>query len=1017
MRPLKLTLQAFGSYRDRLDLDFESLGPRGFLLIHGPTGAGKTTVLDGICYALYGNTSGDDRTPRQMRSDHAPADVATSVRFEFALGPHRYCVERRPEQERPRRRGEGTRIEPASATLWEIGPGGALHVRASQQRAVTEAVEELLGFRADQFRQVVMLPQDRFRRFLLADSAEREEILEVLFQTEGYRLIQEALVQSARRIKEKWEQVLYRRQERLVAAGADSPEALDGAVATLLEQHRQAADDVTRREAAAAEARALLAGGRTAAEKIKERDAAEDDVRRLEAQRPAFNARKEELRLARLAIPLEGAARAAGAADEAARTARAEARQAETAQRAAHKNLQAARTALASAEAREGDREAAERLINQLGEWRGQLRALDAARRTAAEHQGEYVRRTDELAALGKRLEAVRTERPGVESIHLEAERSAAALAGAGTDCRQAEQQEEDRKNLETLSRQLQAAQQAQTARDAALAEAEAAHGRAAAALAAARDVFLLAQAGVLAAALAPGEPCPVCGSRKHPSPAPPAAGAPTEAGLRDLERRVDDQTRSLDNARRDAATAAREAAAVAARVKDLRKRLGAAAGVSLAEIQKRRRRARAERDRLQAAKDRLPELRRRLDGLRREEAELQSRQADLSRRQAAAATARDAARHQVRELEKQIPAGYRESAALEKADREAQAEVKQLKDALRLARERATAVESAAAAAAALEKAAGEQAQAADARLADRRNAFLNSLAAAGFADVTAFESARRDSRAIRALERGIREWEAAWSAAKERLTRARRAVRGLAAPDLPALEERVREAEEAHRRWIHAEADLKARLLQAEAHREALAGLAGEAGRLEAQHRVMGRLGEVAGGRNNFRVTFQRFVQGALFDEVLEAASRRLAVMSKHRYLLRRAGAGADRRSVGGLDLEVDDGYTGKARPAATLSGGESFLAALALALGLADVVQGYAGGVRLETLFIDEGFGSLDEESLDLALRALSELQAGGRLVAVISHVAELRERINTRLEVVPSRTGSTARLILG
>lgn len=645
------------------------------------------------------------------------------------------------------------------------------------------------------------------------------------------------------------------------------------------------------------------------------------------------------------------------------------------------------------------------------------MRALDAARRTAAEHQGEYSLRSDELAAVGKRLDAVRAERPVAEAAHLEAERAAAALAGAEADCRQLEQQEEDRKTLASLFRQSQAAQRAQTACDAALVKAEAAHGRAAATLAAARDAFLRAQSGVLAAALAPGEPCPVCGSRKHPSPAPPAVGMPSETGLRDLERQADELARALDGTRRDAATTARDTATAAARLKDLEQRLASAGVVSLAEFQTRRRRVRTERDRLRAAKDRLPELRRRLDDLRREEAELHARQTDLSRRQAAAAAARDAARRQVAELEQQVPAEYRESAALEKADRQARAALKELKDTLRLARERATMAESAAASAAARRTAAGEQAQAAEARLANSRSAFERDLAGAGFADVRAFESARRDPQAIQALDRCIREGEAAWGAARERLVRACRAVKGLAVPDLPALQANVQAAESLHRQGVQVEAELRARLAQAEAHCAALAALAGEADRLEERHRVMGRLGEAAAGRNNFRVTFQRFVQGALFDEVLDAASRRLAIMSKNRYLLRRAGVGPDRRSMGGLDLEVDDGYTGKARPAATLSGGESFLAALALALGLADVVQGYAGGVRLETLFIDEGFGSLDEESLDLALRALAELQAGGRLVAVISHVAELRERIDTRLEVIPPRTGSTARLIAG
>jgi exonuclease SbcC len=178
-----------------------------------------------------------------------------------------------------------------------------------------------------------------------------------------------------------------------------------------------------------------------------------------------------------------------------------------------------------------------------------------------------------------------------------------------------------------------------------------------------------------------------------------------------------------------------------------------------------------------------------------------------------------------------------------------------------------------------------------------------------------------------------------------------------------------------------------------------------------------VVGRISEVASGHNPQGITFQRFVLGALLDDVLIAATERLQIMSHRRYSLQRRAERSDRRTSGGLDLEVLDSYTGMARPVSTLSGGESFLASLALALGLSDVVQAYAGGIHLDTIFVDEGFGSLDPEALDLAFRALVDLQRGGRLVGIISHVPDLRERIDTRLEIIPDRRGSTVRFVIG
>ena len=179
------------------------------------------------------------------------------------------------------------------------------------------------------------------------------------------------------------------------------------------------------------------------------------------------------------------------------------------------------------------------------------------------------------------------------------------------------------------------------------------------------------------------------------------------------------------------------------------------------------------------------------------------------------------------------------------------------------------------------------------------------------------------------------------------------------------------------------------------------------------DARYQVVGRVSEVAGGKNEYRMTFQRYVLGVFLDEVLYAATQRLRVMSRGRFLLQRAKDATGGRSAGGLDLEVHDTWTGTTRAVGTLSGGESFLASLALALGLADVVQSYAGGIRLETIFVDEGFGSLDPEALDLAVRTLRDLQQGGRLVGIISHVAELKEWIDARLEVLPGRRGSRAR----
>ena len=226
MRPLKLVMRAFGPYAQEQVLDFGVLEERSFFLIHGPTGAGKTSILDAICLALYGETSGGERKIRHMRSDHADPGVLTEVTFNFTLGVETYRVFRRPEQDRPKKRGSGMTKEPAKATIWkrtgvkrDEDEGAVIAERWSR---VNEEIERLLGFRSDQFRQVVVLPQGQFRKLLSAGSSERQQILEVLFQTGIYRQVEEALKDAADQTKTEVERLRGKKKEILERLGAET---------------------------------------------------------------------------------------------------------------------------------------------------------------------------------------------------------------------------------------------------------------------------------------------------------------------------------------------------------------------------------------------------------------------------------------------------------------------------------------------------------------------------------------------------------------------------------------------------------------------------------------------------------------------------------------------------------------------------------------------------------------------------------------------------------------------------
>jgi exonuclease SbcC len=871
-------MTAFGPYAGEQVLDFRVLGERGIFLVHGPTGSGKTTILDAMCFALYGVASGGERRGEDMRSHHASPDAATSVTFDFALGAEVYRAERVPEQERPKLRGEGTTLQRQEATLWrrtgDERDDAQGTVLASGWRDVTQAAEGILGFREEQFRQVIVLPQGQFRRLLLADSGERETILASLFRTDFFRRLEDALKEVARELRGELQGLTTRRQAVLEQAGVETEDALaeelgrvGEELAVLVEQSAELAqaEDAARRRWLEAQ---------EALRRIEECEGAAAALAELEKKQEEVAAKRAELATARKAEPLVDVEAMCGQREKEARE--------------AQRTLTEARTEFTEAEAGEGEA----RKLRTTEEER------EPVRRAALE-------RLHELESFGRKVCELDGPRREFEQARGEQRRAGSALDAA-------------KKKLAASENAL--AQARRLAEDA-------------------QRAFLAGQAAHLAKRLMPGEPCPVCGATKHPSPASSEGELPDEAHVRELEREVQRLTRECERGRE-----AREQAEAAER--EATTKVAGLAGV-------------------------------------------------------------------VAEREAAVPPELRATDALAKALAKANDELVRLETALTSARDAAQEAGTRLTAARTVLAAATEGARRAQEQSSTQRALFLSRLEQAGFAAEADYRAARRSGAVRDHLEEEIGRYERELEAARDRDRRASAAAAGLEQPDMRGLGEAAQLAakrlEEARRR----EGALREKERQLARSAEALAMLRERTRDSEKRYAVAGRLADVASGKNVRRMTFQRYVLAALLDHVLVVASQRLHIMSRKRYTLRRAGEGVDRRRRGGLDLAVHDAYTGTERGIATLSGGESFLAALSLALALAEVVQQMAGGVHLETIFVDEGFGSLDPEALDLALRALFDLQRRGRLVGIISHVPELRERVDARLEILAGRTGSEAR----
>lgn len=1015
MRPLRLEMTAFGPFAGTQVIDFRELGAAQLFLICGETGAGKSAILDGLCAALYGESSGGERTVQQLRSDHADPKVLTTLCLDFRVGEHTYRIERTPAQQRAKQRGEGYVEQAASATLWRLASDapGALVAEVLAERKVREVDARVLGLvklEAAQFRRVVVLPQGDFRQLLSADSQAREKLLEKLFDTVAFKRVEEALAQRTKQLGAVIRDAEQRRSGLLASQGETSLEVLVAKV----EGHERALPHLTReaQEASlrAQQAVARRAEGQQLAQRFEALRVEREQEAALDAREPAVE--QERAQLAR-ATAAEAIAPAFEAAQRAAQQLAARV-DAETAALRALRDVGAEQERLTQAaqEAatqhqrrpqREAERTAAEARAQAGRDWatRQTARAVADAERNRAAQACAELERAHHTAK--QALAEVATQRAQVAEAGAQQARAEADLSAASARLQLHRQAARLEAELTALDAELSGAEQHQREATAALSDASAA-------LRAIEAAMHAGHAAVLARALRAGEPCPVCGSAEHPAPAATDASTPTEADHAAAER---SRNKSQDAHARAATRAAAVAATRDAKRSELHAQREPLGSETLLQVEQR----------VATASEALAQARARLATKAALDAQHATLEAHVSTAAAALEAAREAqaratAHHEAAQREEaqalaalggeavDVPALTARAATLKAEIAAAEAAHERASAQLARAQQDHAAASSAAAAATREREAAAAQRDLTAA-------AWAAQLAASAFAHEAAFTAARlppaQAAQRAAALQRHTEER----LALATRIATHQEALAGHEPPDLPALEQAAAlalaasEAATTHQANVQSRASRGRELVQQIQH--ALTTSQAQ----EAEHRAVAHLSAVAGGQNGAKMNLHRFVLAAFLEEVLTQANQHLQLTSQGRYELVRRAAGGDARRAQGLDLDVHDHYTGEARPSTTLSGGEGFLAALALALGLADVVRAHFGGVPIETVFIDEGFGSLDPETLDLVIETLLRLQTTGRMVGIISHVPELRERVDVLLEVSKGVTGSTAR----
>ena len=1026
MRPLLLEMRAFGPYAGRQAVDFRRLGDHNFFLIHGRTGAGKSSILDAICFALYGETSGSERLGKQMRSDHAAEDCPTEVLLHFSLGETVYRVRRSPEQPRPRRRGQGTVLQKPTATLWRMGhedpeqgvdklveaADSAGDVLANSTTRVTAQVRTLMGFDAQQFRQVVVLPQGQFRRLLGGDSLQRQQIMAVLFQTARYREIEDALKQRYKKLKDRLKGVDDSYQAVLLRAKVESAASLRELIAAHdLELTTLVAREQRRREAQQQASGALVAAQQTQ-RRLDQHQAAQQALQQLEARAQEMVSRKRELDHARRAAGLQDLAQARQRRRRDLQRAQQKTEQLQQQTRVAREQLRDDARELQDQQDQEPRQEQLQKRVQRLDGLQqkvtelGQLR--DRERKAHEQSRGSSRRERDieqQLAELRQLETTLQRRLQQTRELAARQQERRQTLAGCQQMLGLSDKLQSKRGDRQRAATELEQRRQLRLQKDREHLQAQARQEQL-------TGAWIEGQAALLARQLESDQPCPVCGSREHPAPAMSSEQLPDEETLRLQRQATGHAARAVEQAARAVEQQQIVAAMLEAEVQSLSEQLGDQLEADLGQLEQRRDRALERCKEAQQAAGAISEVEQLLARCRSELSDTDQSKRQIVDAVREAAAELKAARERRESVELELPAELREPGDLHGARAAARRELEQLNQAMERARQREREAQLAHTRLEA-ELRTVRDVYASRQRQAEEANSeFLRRLAVAGFADEQAYAAALRDAGALARLEASVSRHDEALVVARDRLRRAEHEARGLEPPRLPLLEAAATEAAAQLEQVISRRARLAEALETLCRHLEELIEADRQRSDLQKAHGVFGRLADVASGKNEYRMTFERFVLTVVLDEVLQSASDRFRRMSQGRFTLRRVRDSVGGRRASGLDLEVGDSHTGKERPVSTLSGGEGFLASLSLALGLVDVVQCYAGGIRLDTMFVDEGFGSLDNEALDQCLRVLQDLQQGRRLVGIISHVDELKSSIDVRLEVRPSLRGSRA-----
>lgn len=1046
MKPLKIVMSAFCPYAERTELDLTVFGGQGLFLVTGDTGAGKTTIFDAIAFALFGEASGSTRTVDTLRSDFAKPNTRTYVELTFLHKGKIYSLTRNPRYERPKKSGDGVTVENPDATLYM--PNGDI---ISGYRDVTAKITDILGINYRQFKQIAMIAQGEFLQLLLADSKERGEIFRRVFNTDLYQTVQRLLKENEREAKkrcESIEQSILQYISQISCPESEEGHELSARIGTasihtagdiLSELQALITKDKTHRDSLKLKAYKL---DRDIAAQISEITQAQyinqlfDDLNAAQERQKALSERREEINKQKKVLqdaekalyiisPLEAAylrereaeKKLIGSIEALDIEIREQMKALETAQAVYHaeKEKEPEREKLASAIdrllkiiPRYDESEKFEKELGKLEEQKAEacmaLDKLKLQKMELSEQRDNNNKEMEQLLDIELKMSACEQEARQLQATKsglLDLQDSLARLCKMQEESMQLQQ-----RFIET--------QDTFRAINEVYIEKEAA--------------FLSEQAGLLAKSLKDGDPCPVCGSTVHPNKAKPAENAPSEAELNKLKEET-------NKARQDMQKASEQSAAKLAETRLAREKLihdarayfpcadqditqEQLSGMIESALEENRQKIRENEEQYQELKGKASRKAKLKEELALLESSLrENEEAMVKNEQQKNSILSDIALKtgELKTLKSSLEYPDRQQAL--KSMEEWTKRLNSLKEALSKAEEAYYGLNNKLEANKTLVNDQRARLEGIIQNKQQAQKAYAVKLSECSFPDEEAYHGALKTETEINELRLAIQQYQDEVQAVEHDLQRLMKETENKRKQDLEQLESVKQNLEREKRLTDESVQLLAARLGTNEPVAEALGKAIKDAAAFQKEYLLLCNLSRTANGElaGRQKLAFEQYVQASYFTRILNAANKRLRLMTNGRFELLRREDAADLRHQTGLEIDVLDHFTGRIRSVKSLSGGESFKASLALALGLSDVIQSYAGGVDIDMLFIDEGFGALDSESLEQAIQTLAGLAVGNRLVGIISHVSELKERIDRQVVIKKTNSGSSIQII--